>query len=149
MNTSRVNGRFDVVEGTFTLDASDPTKNSFAVTIPVAKINTNNAKRDGHLKSPDFFNAVEFKDITFASTKVEKVDDTHFSVTGDLTMHGTTKSITIPVEKVGESNTKMMGPRAGVEATFTVKRSDFGMNTMQGPVGDEVKLVIGLEGTKQ
>lgn len=145
LNTSYLYGRFDVVSGSFTLDSQDPSKDSFEVTIPVAKLDTNNAMRDNDLKGPDYFSAKEFADITFKSTKVEKVDDTHVNVTGDLTLHGVTKSITIPVEKTGEGKTAM-GVRAGVEAIFTIKRSDFGMNYKLDMIGDEVKLMVALEG---
>src|SRR5690242_5758721 len=90
---SWVYGRFDKFSGGFTLDANDPSKASFRLTIEAASVDTNNEKRDGHLKSPDFFNAKQFPTINFQSTAVKAVKD-GYQVTGDLTMHGVTKPVT-------------------------------------------------------
>jgi polyisoprenoid-binding protein YceI len=147
LGVGRVQGRFDEVRGSFTLEA-DATKNTFEISMPVAKLDTNNGQRDAHVRGPDFFNSAEFKEITFKSTQVAKVDDTHYNVTGDLTVHGVTKSMTIAVEKIGQADTAM-GPRAGVEAVFAIKRSDFGMAFMADKIGDDVQLIVDLEGTKQ
>jgi polyisoprenoid-binding protein YceI len=121
---------------------------NFDVTVKVDKLDTANAKRDQHLKSSDFFNAKQFPDIEFKSTGVKSTGDKTFDVTGDLTLHGVTKSITVPMTFVGAATTPM-GARAGFDATFTIKRSDYGMNFMPGMVGDDVTLMINLEGVKQ
>ena len=137
-------GTFDKIDGTVTLDPKDPAKGSVTLTIPVASIDTNDAKRDGHLKSPDFFNAKENPDITFASTAiVAKGDD--LQVTGELSMAGATKTISMNVEHVGDG--EFHGTRRGYLATFPVKRSDFGMTygVDQNVLGDEVTLTISLE----
>jgi polyisoprenoid-binding protein YceI len=142
-------GTFDAISGAVTLDPSKPETGSVTLKIPVDSIDTNDKKRDEHLKGPDFFNSKENPDITFKSTKIAKQDKA-FQVTGDLAMAGKTKSITIAVEHVGESDTKMMGKRSGYSTTFAVKRSDFGMNygIAQNALGDEVTLMIDLELTK-
>jgi polyisoprenoid-binding protein YceI len=139
-------GRINGPEGTLNVDDSDPTKTSFDVTLQVKNIDTNNAQRDTHLKSPTFFSAEEFPTLTFKSTAVKAAGDNKLDVTGDLTIHGQTKSVTVTLDHTGTSN--MMGNRIGYEGTFTIKRSDFGMNAMQGGVGDEVRIIISLEGVK-
>ena len=143
-------GRFNQPGGSFTLDDADPTKSTFSVEIAVDKVDTANPKRDAHLKSPDFFNAKQYPMITFKSTKVEKGEgENMLAVTGNLTMHGVTKPLTVPVELTGKGEFPPGTPRAGVEATFTVKMSDFEIKGMPGALSDEVKVVVSLEGIKQ
>ena len=140
-------GRFNEPMGSFTIDEADPTKSTFNVELTVDKIDTANDKRNAHLKSPDFFNAKQYPTITFKSTAVKKSEKANtLDVTGDLTMHGATKSITVPVEILGKG--AFMGqPRVGVESIFTVKMSEFGFKGNPG-IGDEVKLMVALEGAK-
>ncbi|MEY5061450.1 MAG: hypothetical protein RIS45_1371 [Planctomycetota bacterium] len=140
-------GRFNDISGSFTL-SSDPSKMSFDITVAVDSVDTNAEKLDGHLKSPDFFNSKEFPTMTFKSTSAKKGANGMFEVAGDFSMHGVTKSVTAMVEVTGEST--MMGARGGAEAILTVKRSDFGMNygVEKGAIGDSVKIVVNLEGTK-
>lgn len=140
-------GRFNDKSGTITIDPSDPTRDSFDVSIKTESLDTANPNRDKHLKSGDFFSAQEFPSISFKSTAVKGSAD-KLEITGDLTLHGTTKSITVTLDKTGEADTRM-GHRIGFEGTFTVKRSDYGMNKMLDVVGDEVKLMISLEAQKQ
>ncbi len=139
-------GSFDVVEGAVSIDPAKPEAGSVHIKLPMDGLDTNDKKRDEHLKSADFFSAKENPEITFKSTKIAKKDKM-LEVTGDLAMAGKTKSITIPVEFVGSSESQMMGKRAGYSTTFTVKRSDFGMNygVAQKALGDEVTLMIDLE----
>jgi polyisoprenoid-binding protein YceI len=148
-NVSFFAGRFNAPDGTLVLDEADPSKSSFNIVLSVDKVDTANEKRDAHLKSPDFFNAKQYPTITFKSTSVKKGEGSALQVTGDLTMHGVTKSVTVPVELTGKGQFPPGTQRAGVEATFTVKRSDFGMNGMQGMLGDDVKVLVGLSGMKQ
>jgi polyisoprenoid-binding protein YceI len=146
-------GRFNNVSGTFTLDAKGPEASTFQVAIDVASIDTNDAKRDEHLRGPDFFNAGEFPVISFKSTKVApRKTETGIvlDVTGDLTMHGVTKPITLELQKLGEGP----GPggndfRTGFSGQAKLKRSDFGMTGMVGPVGDEVAITISIEGVRK
>ncbi len=153
MGYSITYGRFNNVSGTFTLDAKGPEASTFQVAIDVASIDTNDAKRDEHLKGPDFFNAGEFPVITFKSTKVApKKTETGITleVTGDLTMHGVTKPVTLELQKLGEGP----GPtgqdfRTGFSGQAKLKRSDFGMTGMVGPVGDEVAITVSIEGIRK
>jgi polyisoprenoid-binding protein YceI len=142
-------GRFNDPTGQVIWDKDDPTKSSFTFEVKAANLDTHNDKRDAHLKSPDFFDAKQFPTITFKSTAVKPAGDNKFDVTGDLTMHGVTKSITVPIEKTGEGDTKMMGYRTGWETTLDLKRSDYGINGLQGPVADDVRLIISFEAQKQ
>jgi polyisoprenoid-binding protein YceI len=147
LNASYSYGRFNATEGQFTLDANDPTKSSFNFTVKADSLDTGNAQRDGHLKSPDFLNTKQYPTISFKSTAAKKVADNKLEVTGDLSLHGVTKSITVPIELTGtgEMRGKVV---AGIEAVFEIKRTDFDMNKMVGMVGDDVRLVVSLEGTK-
>jgi len=147
MGVSNVWGRFNGPTGTF---VTDDGKESFEAAVKTDGIDTGNAKRDQHLKSADFFNAKQFPDITFKSTGVKKAGENQYEVTGDLTLHGVTKPITVTLTKVGEKDLgAQMGQRAGFDGSFTVKRSDYDMKTMVGPVGDEVTMYVSLEAQKQ
>lgn len=141
-------GQFKEPTGTVVFDAADPSKSSFTLEIKADNLDTHNLKRDQHLKSPDFFDAKQFPTISFKSTAVKSAGENKLEVTGDLTLHGVTKSITVTVEKTGEAQTQM-GYRIGFESTVTLKRTDYGMTTMIGPAGDDVTLRISLEGVKQ
>lgn len=142
-------GVFKEPTGSFTLDDADVTKSSFAVELQLAKIDTANEKRDAHLKSPDFFNAKQYPTITFKSTAVKKGEGNMLSVTGDLTLHGVTKPVTGTVELTGTGEMPAGTKRAGVEATFVIKQTDFEMKAMPGALSDEVKVIVALEGVKQ
>ena len=140
-------GRFNEPTGMISYDKENPSNSTFTFEVQTAKVDTANDKRDQHLQSPDFFDAKQFPVISFKSTKVEATGD-DFKVTGDLTLHGVTKSITVNIKKTGESQTQM-GYRTGWEATHDLKRSDYGMSGLQGPVGDDIHLVISFEAVKQ
>jgi polyisoprenoid-binding protein YceI len=141
-------GRFNDVSGTIVFDKADPSKSSVEVSVPVESVDTHYEKRNQHLKSPDFFNAKQFPVMTFKSNKVEASGDT-YKVSGDLTLHGVTKPLTVEFKKGGEGKGMEGEIRGGGETRFTVKRSDFGMNFMQGVVGDEINIVLSVEGIKQ
>lgn len=139
-------GRFNDPTGVVVLDSSDPSKSSFNFEVQTANVDTHNEKRDAHLRSPDFFDAKQFPVITFKSTNV-KADGDKFQVTGDLTMHGVTKQITVPITKTGEGKDPWGGYRTGWKATADLKRSDFGIKGVAG-VGDAVHLIISFEAVK-
>jgi len=137
-------GTFDRVTGKVTIDPDKPANGSVELTIPVDSIDSNDAKRDRHLLSPDFFNAKENPDLTFKSTKIA-ANGKDLQVTGELSMAGKTRSITIPVKWTGDG--EFHGKRRGYLAEFSVKRSEFGMNygVAQKVLSDEVKLMISIE----
>lgn len=137
-------GTFNEISGEVTLDPQAPEKGSVSLSIPVDSVDSRDAKRDEHLKGPDFFNGKENPTIAFVSTKIGKKGDA-LEVTGDLELAGKKKPVTMVVNKTGEGD--FYGPRVGYEATFTIKRSDFGMDygVAKNALGDEVTLMVGLE----
>jgi polyisoprenoid-binding protein YceI len=148
MNVSYAYGRFNDVSGKFLLDEADPAKSVFDLSIKADSIDTANTKRDMHLKNTDFFNAKQFPTITFKSKTVTKVG-TAYDVVGDLNLHGVTKPVTFRLTSTGTGKGMAGGTLAGVEASTIIKRSDFGMTFMVGPVGDEVTVTVALEGSRK
>lgn len=142
-------GRFNEVEGGFTFDEADPTKLVLDVAIKTKSIDTHNKKRDQHLKGPDFFHVKQYETISFKSTKVEQGEGGTYRVTGDLTLHGTTKPITVDVAHVGSGSDRRGRKLAGLETSFTIKRSEFGMDYMLGGLGDDIHIIVSLEGFSQ
>jgi len=141
-------GRFNDVSGSLTWDGADASKSNVTITIKADSIDTNQKDRDGHLKGPDFFNTKQFPTFTFVSKSFTKVDDANYTVNGDLTLAGTSKPLTITVTKIGEVDVPKFGHRIGFDTTFVIKRSDFGIKGVPG-VGDEVTVLISLEGVKK
>jgi polyisoprenoid-binding protein YceI len=142
-----VYGAFEDVSGKFTVDPQNPSASKFEMTIKVDSIHSGVGKRDDHLKSPDFFNAAQFPTIHFVSKSVSKEGE-GLKVEGELTLHGETKPVTLVLTggKVGEFPAGVV--RTGYDSSVTIKRSDFGMGGMDAVIGDEVVILIGLEGTK-
>lgn len=128
MMVSNVHGEFTDYDATIELDPKDPTKLSINATININSIDTRNEQRDNHLKSPDFFDAANHPTITFKSKKTTTVADGKYKVTGDLTIRGTTKEVTLDVEGL---NTTIADPygntRAGASASAKINRQDFGL----------------------
>lgn len=142
MNLSFVHGRFSQMTGHVKYDAKDIEQSSFDLKVPATTINTDNEKRDGHLKSADFFDVAKYPDITFKSTQVTQGDDKDkIEVTGDLTLHGVTKSVTITFEMRGPNDKGLLGFSTELE----IKRSDFGMSYGVPNIGDTVKMDISFE----
>ena len=129
---SKVPGQFKDFSGTIVMDPNAPAASSVEVTIQAASISTGNDGRDKHLRSPDFFAADSFPTLTFKSTKVDSAGKDRVKVTGDLTMHGVTKSVVLDVEFLGMGEVgvggKIWGTKAGFDATTTLHRHDFGIN---------------------
>lgn len=149
LNVSYFYGRFNDISGAMIVDEADPSKSSVELSIKADSVYTNNEKRDQHLKSPDFFNTAQFPALSFKSTSVAKKGETTYAVTGDLSVHGVTKSITVDFERTGTGKDPWGNTRTGAEAIFTIKRSDYGMTFMPDGLGEEVKLMVSLEGTKK
>jgi polyisoprenoid-binding protein YceI len=147
LGLSWVHGRFNKVSGNFTIDP-DPMKSSFALNIEPDSIDTGMAKRDDHLKSPDFFDIKQFPQFTFKTTAVKPIRD-GYEVTGDLTLHGKTKSITFPLLGGREAEFPKGVKRTGYSTELVIKRSDFGMDKMREMIGDEVRIAVSFEGVKK
>lgn len=142
MNVSNFYGRFNKVTGSFSTGEAA----SVDVTVDASSVDTNNSKRDDHVKSPDFFSVKEFGEMTFKSTGLKKSGDS-WKGTGDLTFHGVKKSVDVELKLVGAGpGMGGKGEVAGVETSFTIKRSDYGVKGMVGMLGDEVTIWVSLEG---
>jgi polyisoprenoid-binding protein YceI len=151
---TNVGGKFQDFSGTIKVDRVTPQNSSVEFTIQAASINTNETKRDEHLKSADFFDVANQPTITFKSTSVKATGKDAYEVTGNLTLRGVTKAITLPVTFLGEGKDPWGNEKMGFELQTTLDRKDYGLNwnkTLdQGGllVGDEVKVQISVEANK-
>ncbi|MEM9825146.1 MAG: YceI family protein [Planctomycetota bacterium] len=141
-------GMFGRYKGDFTVDMDNPSASKFAFVIDAGSLDTKVEKRDEHLRGPDFFDVKQFPEIKFVSKSVTKEGKT-LKVTGDMTMHGVTKSIVLPLVFIGEGKGPAGKDRIGFAAKTTLKRSDFGMTTYVPKLGDDVTLMLSFEGIKQ
>ena len=156
MGMTNVHGKFTNVNGSVTIDDKDFTKSSVDATVDVTTVDTGVAKRDAHLKSPDFFDVAKFPAMTFVSKKISGSGD-EYHVIGDLTLHGVTRSVDLTMEKPGKEQVGMDGKsiHRGFSATTTIHRQDFGL-TWNGTLksgdnmlGDDVKVELDVEIVKQ
>jgi polyisoprenoid-binding protein YceI len=144
-------GRFNHFSGMVMVDEKNPANSKVEISADAASVDTNVAKRDDHLRSPDFFNVKQFPKITFKSSKVEKAGSGMYKVSGTLTLHGVSKPLSFTFKKTGEGKGMQGEYRMGGEAMLTFKRSLFGMNTYikEGGLSDEVTLMLSFEGIKK
>ncbi|HEX7975176.1 MAG TPA: YceI family protein [Anaerolineales bacterium] len=155
MMITNVRGRFDKLSGTVNFDEQDPTRSSVDVQIDASSVNTNDDKRDEHLKSPDFFDVQKYPAITFKSTKVETRDQANGKLYGDLTIHGVTKPVVLNVEYVGQSKSPWGTTSAGFSARTKINRKDYGLEwnvaleTGGMLVGEDITIDIEVEIVKQ
>lgn len=153
---STVRGDFRKVSGTVNLDDKDPTKSTVDATIDVSSINTGIEKRDNHLKSPDFFDVAKYPTMTFKSKKIQKAEgEEKFKVTGDLTLHGTTKEVVLDFDGNLKPIKDPTGKsKIGGTASTKLNRKDFGLTWNKAletggvVVGDDVTVTIDLEMTQ-
>ena len=152
---TKVRGSFHDFTGTLTVDQTDPTSGSGELTIVAASIDTGNEQRDGHLRSNDFFDMDNHPEITYRSTGIEAVGDDQFKVTGDLTIKGVTKPVTLDVEYTGSAIDPFGNTRIGLEATTVINRKDWGVS-WNAPleaggvlVSEKVTLNIDISAIKQ
>ena len=151
---SNVPGKFDDFTGTIQFDEANPEQSSVEVNIKTASIDTGVKMRDDDLRSPNFFDAAKFPEITFKSKSVKSTGKNTFDVTGDLTMHGVTKEVVLKVELVGKGAGMKGSIVSGWDATTALKRSDFGLawnKAIEGTqvVGDDVKIELHIEADKK
>jgi polyisoprenoid-binding protein YceI len=152
MMVSTVKGQFGKIQGTVELDDKDVSKSVVQVTVDLASVNTNEPKRDGHLKSPDFFDVAKYPTATFKSTKVEKAGENKLKVTGQLDLHGVSKPVVLQVHSLTDAFKTPFGTTVrGVHATAKLDRKDFGIGWNKVldnggvVVGNEVSLEINAE----
>jgi polyisoprenoid-binding protein YceI len=154
MMITTVKGRFTDVTGTVTIDNTNPAASKADITINAASVDTRESQRDTHLRSADFFDVERFPHLTFHATRIE--GDAHeFKLTGDLTIHGVTRPVTLDVAHEGRGKDPWGGERVGYSATGKIKRSDYGLTwnaaleTGGWLVGDDVKITLDVQLIKQ
>lgn len=138
---SEVEGQFNSFDATITSKGEDFADATVELTADISTIDTNNEGRDKHLRSADFFDVEKFSTLTFKSTSVKKVDDKNYKVTGDLTMHGVTKTITLDLTLIGTAAGRDGKKIAGFKATGTLNRIEYGVGKSGPGAGDEVTIV--------
>ena len=155
MMFTTVKGRFATVSGTIVTDEANPAAASVRAEIDVASIDTREAQRDAHLRSPDFLDAEQHPAITFASTHVSARGRGRYVVTGDLTIRGVTREVSLEAELSGRGADPWGNERIGFSATTTINRKDFGLTWNQALetggvlVGEDVKIVLEVQATRQ
>tara|TARA_R110001583_G_scaffold67490_7_gene192893 strand:+ start:2676 stop:3251 length:576 start_codon:yes stop_codon:yes gene_type:complete len=144
---SFIQGRFNTFSGDFSYDAKDVEASKISVNVDTTSMDSNHAERDKHLKSNDFIDAGKFSTSTFVSNKVVKKADGGLAVSGELTLHGITKNVTLDAKFIGEGNDPWGGYRAGFEATTRLQLKDFGIQVIGA--SSYVDLNLQIEGIKQ
>ena len=151
---TKVRGTFRDVSGSIAWDKADPARSTVEFHLKTASVDTGVEQRDNHLRSQDFFWAEKYPEIAFVSTKVVAKSKDQFEVTGNLTIRGVTKQITLPVSYLGEQKDPWGNTKAGFETGITITRQDFGLvwnkaiETGGFLVGDEVQIAVNLEAAK-
>ena len=142
-------GRFNDFSGNFTYNEADPSTSSVEVVIKTASIDSNHAERDKHLRSDEFLDVGKYPEATFKSTSYKETGLNKATLTGDLTLHGVTKPVTIDVERIGNGPDPWGGYRRGFEGRTTIKLADFGITKDLGPASQELELMLSVEGIRQ
>lgn len=150
MNTAYAYGRFNSFSGTIVVDEKNPANSSVEFEIDASSVDTGNRDRDDHLRGPDFFNVRQYPKITFKSTSVRRINDNTYEVKGNLTMRGVTRPLTVRVTYVGKGRNPRGQEIIGFETTFTIKRSQFGVNYgLNGGLSDDVRVTVAVEAVRQ
>ncbi len=149
LNVGNSYGRINGPTGNFVWDDANPSNSRFEVTVPAANVDTDNDKRDKHLRGPDFFNVDAHTTLVFRSTAVKKTGPETFEIAGQLDLLGQSHPITVTALKTGHGKDPWGNYRRGFETTFTIKRSRWGMNFMQNGLGDDVEVTVSIEGIRQ
>ena len=144
-------GRFNSVRGGYTWDEGDPPNGSIRILVAAESVDTNDPARDGRFKGEQFLHADEFSTLSFTSKSIKRLHGSVFQIGGDLTLRGVRKPVTAEVEWFGAKDTARHGYRSGLEARFTINCREFGMpcSDESGEFGDEVTLVISIEGLRK
>lgn len=145
MGVSRFYGRFNEFSGSFTVDSDQPGNCAISLKVDAGSVDTANGRRDAHVRSDDFLDTDGFPVIAFESELVERLPDGSFRVAGHLTFMGQRKPLEASARLVGSAESER-GRLAGVEARFTVRRSEFGITYGMGSLSDEVELIVSLQG---
>jgi len=146
---AQVPGQFAKVSGSIELDSTDFTRSTVSATIDLASVSTNSEKRDEHLRTPDFFDAAAHPTATFKSSRWVKTGDDTYDVTGEFSLHGVTKELTLRVKFLGQAQGNRGATLTGWQTALTLKRSDFGIGKPERSIGDDVAVVINVEARLQ
>ena len=146
---SWLTGRFNQFDGDFSYDPSTPEKSSINVKIDMTSVDSNHAERDKHLRGDDFLDVKKYPEASFVSTSFEVKDAKNAIVSGDFKLHGVTKAISFPVEKIGEGKDPWGGYRAGFVGNTTLKLADYGITYNLGPASTHVDLTLTIEGIRK
>ena len=142
-------GRFNDFNGTFTVDAENPENSKVEATIQTASVDSNHAERDKHLRSDDFLDVDKYPTATFKSTSIEQTGNDTAKITGDFTLHGVTKPVTLDAKMIGYGDDPWGGYRMGLEASTSLRLADFGITKDLGPASETVDIIISVEGIKK
>ncbi len=142
-------GRFNDFDGTFSYDETNPAASKVAVTIRTASIDSNHAERDKHLRDKEFLEVDKYPEATFVSTGYTENDDKTAVLTGNLTLHGVSREVSIDVKPVGHGPDPWGGKRRGFEGATRLKLTDYNINFDLGPAAREVELFLSIEGIEQ
>ena len=142
-------GNFNEFTGSFTVDEENPENSKVRAEIQTASIDSNHAERDKHLRSDDFLDVSEYPTATFESTRIEQTGERTAKITGDFTLHGVTKPVTLDAKMIGYGDDPWGGYRMGLEASTTLKLADFGITKDLGPASETVEIIISVEGVRQ
>ncbi len=151
MMISKVRGSFESFSGTVNFNEENPVNSTVEIAVDLSSINTRDAQRDGHLKSPDFFDVASHPTMRFVSTRVEQIDENNGRLIGDLTIKGVTHEVALDVEYAGVAKSPWGTESAGFSATGSLNRKDWGLNWNQALetggvlVGDKINIEIELE----
>jgi polyisoprenoid-binding protein YceI len=154
MGIATVRGEFGEFEGTLEIGADLSTAKAYG-TVKAASVDTSEAQRDDHLRSPDFFDAEQYPELSFESTRIEALDDEEFRITGKLTIHGITNEVVLHADYQGTDVDPWDNQRVGLEVTGQLSRGDYGMKFNQALgsgnmlVGDKIKLELDISAVKQ
>jgi len=144
-----VRGGFTDISGKIVVDRAHYANSTVEIVIKADSIHTNNDQRDEHLKSKDFFDVAEFPVMHFRSRDIKRHSNKLYELTGDFTLHGRTKTITVPVKFVGEGKDHYGAYRAGFETEFSIQRSEYGMTKYIPAAGDNVEITLVIEGIRK
>jgi len=142
-------GRFNDFDGNFSYDEKSPAASKVEVTIKTASIDSNHAERDKHLRNEDFLDVRKYPEAKFISTGFEETGDGTALLSGNFTLHGVTRPITIDVKHVGHGPDPWGGYRRGFEGTVKLSLADYNINYNLGPASKEVELFLSVEGIRQ
>ena len=142
-------GRFTDFNGKLLLNEKDMKQSYLEIHIKAKSINTDDRKRDRHLRGPDFFNVRKYPHITFKSKKVRDLGDNKYEVEGELALHGVTKDIKMSIERFRTGIDKRKNFRTGGDARFEIKRSEFGIVYGEGSISDKVEVTVSIEAIRK